>query len=64
MGQSYIMLEGVENRDDGGIEAKHGDSGTATRNYFQIESNPLRLNSQASLGYIPKTTQSMNSRRE
>ena len=64
MGQRYIMLEVVENRDDGGIEAKRGDSGTATRNHFQIESDLPRLNSQASLGYIPKTTQSMNSRRE
>lgn len=57
------MLEVVENRDDG---AKRGDSGTATRmtgatlNHFQIESDPPRLNIQASLGYIPRTTQSMD----
>jgi hypothetical protein len=62
MGQRYIMLEVVENRDDGGMEAKRGDSGTATRmmgatlNRFQIESNPPRLNSQANLGYIPRIT--------
>ena len=54
------MLEVVENRDDEGIEAKRGGSGTATRNHFQIESDPPRLNSQASLGHIPRTTQSMN----
>jgi hypothetical protein len=59
------MLEVVENG-DGGIEAKRGDSRTATwmtgatLNHFQIESDPPRLNSQASLGYIPRTTQSMN----
>jgi hypothetical protein len=56
------MIEVVKNRDDGGIEAKRGDSGTATRmtgatlNHFQIESDLPRLKSQASLRYIPRTT--------
>jgi hypothetical protein len=54
------MLEVVENRDDEGGEAKRGNSGIATRNHFQIESDPPRLNSQASLGHIPRTNQSMN----